>query len=682
MEFSKCGARKRAVSSRLLRVLAMIGVFVPALASAVVTNYFPRATSGIPDISSPAAWGGTLPGVDDIVVFTGLTQTVTANADVEFGTLRNRLRAGYSDTLTFDLRNVSPVPTLKFKGFQPGTLASVNNFTTFRGGIVDFKGSGFAQGGDTYYGNGRYYNFCDGVVVTNISNMVLGYTAQNRLRIELSGRSKVYVGGIFRFTNNKTARGDENWLKITDGSLFQVAGGFNWEEDVASWSSSTSQQKDGNFFFKDLVEVSGEGSELVLLKPSNTNYQYPCGRQGGSKLVVTSNGTMRVKSAGIFWTHCTRNNLIQVSEGGLLQVSGAFHGGWGNVEGGDRSNRVEVLSGGTLSVGGSVFLGYSSGTAGNIGNTLLVSNGTFRCNGLVPGYCESTALSSVAESASNQLVVIQGSAAVFNPGDTFAMFRAPFCEYRVELGATFNPRPCSSFGYYNANRHDCVVRARRGGIFEFGEFSTTHQNSAAEDDATALKTVVGWNNRVIAEAGGIVTGKFLKVQGRACALRVDDSTVVLTNATTSLAIGYSNKYGGMGTNCVLEIAGERPAVRLSGHLSVNTDSRIAFELPAGGYAAGATPIVAEGNVTVDGTSRISFVGAEEMFAAHQAAHVRADYVLIENPSAKSFLTDAQVVAMQTELGSDFKVFKQVVGGRNQLVLRVKAARRGTHLLIH
>ena len=640
---------------------------------------FPRVASGA-DISSPAAWGGTLPGVDDTVVFTGLTQTVTANADVEFGLLRNSLRSGYGDVLTFDLRNKQPVPTLKFNGFRAGAVSSINNSTVFRGGIFDFKGAGFGKG-NTYYGDGRSYIFSDGAFVTNLSDMVLGFTNQQRLRVELSGGSKVFVGGNFKFTNNKTARGNENWLKVNGGSLFHVSGIFQWEDDVASWQAAKNNQPDGNMFYKDWVEVSGAGSEIVLLKPSGSNYQYPCGRQGGSRLVVTSNATMTVKSSGIFWTQCTRNNLIRVSEGGLLQVGGTFHGGWGDVECGDRSNRVEVLSGGTLSIGGYCHLGYSGGTAGNVGNTLLVSNGTFRCNGFIPGYCESTAPAQIAEAASNQLVVIQGPAAVFDPGSSFAMFRAPFCEYRVELGGKFNPSPCSSFGLYVPNRHDCTVRARRGGVFEFGEFSMAHQNTAASDNATALKTVAAWNNRVIAEAGGVVTGRFLKVQGRACALRVDDSTVVLTNATDSLAIGYSNVYGGMGTNCVLEIAGERPAVKLSGSLAVKTDSRISFELPASGYASGVKPIVAEGAVTVDGTSRISFEGAEEMFAHHQAAHVRADYVLIENPSAKGFLTDAQVAAAQTELGGNFKLYKQVVDGRNQLVLRVKAARLGTELLI-
>ena len=653
------------------------------LASAVFADdiYFPRADGA--DISSPAAWGGTLPGTTDTVVFTGLTHTVTANADAEFGTLWNRLIFGYSNKLTFDLRNKQPVPTLKFAGYRAGRANSgdSNLYATFRGGIFDFKGGNFGQG-TSYYGDGRSYVFSDGAFVTNINNMILGFTSQERLRVELSGGSKVFVGGVFRFTTNKTKIGNDNWIKVTGGSLFQVAGVFAWEDTVSAalstWEKSMKNQPDGAMFYKDLVEVSGEGSEIVLLKPAAANsYHYTGGHWGGSKLVVTSNATMRVKENAILWSHFTRNNLTQVSEGGRLEFSNNCYGGWGGMDGGDRSNRVEVLSGGTLSVGGTFHLGYSGGTQGNPGNTFLVSNGTFRCAGFVPGCCESTANSSVAESASNQLVVIQGPDAVFDvTGGNFSMFRAPFCEFRVELGATFNPAPAASFGRYISGRHDCTVRASRGGIFQFDGFSTAMELSEATDEFKA------WNNRIIAESGGIVTGRQLVVQGRACSLRVDDATVALTNSANALVVGIARGNGGLGTNCVLEVAGANPKVRLGGNLSVNKDSEILFELPAAGYAVDAKPIVAEGNVTLDGTSRVSFVGAEEMFAAHQEAHVRADYVLIENPSAKSFLTDAQVEAMQTELGGDFKVYKRVVDGRNQLVLRVKASRRGTQILIH
>ena len=663
---------RRASVRRLAALLCAQLAFAASAVFADEVNF--PAAGGSWDISSAAAWGGTLPGITDTVVFTGSTQAVTANADVEFGLLHNSLRAG--DTLTFDLRNKQPVPTLKFDGFRARAARSQDNYTTLRGGIFDFNGKDFGQG-KTYYGSGRTFTFSDGVFVTNVNNMILGNTNQERLRVELSGGSKVFVGGDFKFTNNKTAKGNENWLKVTGGSLFRVAGQFKTENEVANWANSIQNQPDGDLYYKDMIEVSGEGSQLIISSIPTGGYQYPFGLQGGTKTVVSSNATMQVQSDVIAWPQYTRNNLIRVCDGGQLSLSGHFYGGWNTGDGGgDRLNRIEVLSGGTMTVGGYFYLGYySAEPGGNPGNTLLVSNGTLRCsNGLIPGYCKGTG-SAAAVGASNQLVVVQGPEAVFDPGSNFGMFSAPFCEFRVELGAKFNPAPCRSFGRYISDRHDETVRASRGGVFEFVEFSISTENRVTAETLTA------WNNRIIAESGGIVTGGYLKIQGLACALRVDDGIVALTNAANALVVGHSGTTGGLGTNCVLEVAGTNPKIRLGGNLSVNKDSEILFELPATGYAAGAKPIVAEGTVSVDGTSRISFEGAEEMFAYHQAAGLRADYVLIDNPAEKAFLSDAVVSAAQAGLGGDFKLFKDVKDGRNQLVLRLKGVKMGSVIIV-
>ncbi|MBQ2630009.1 MAG: hypothetical protein IJG13_10065, partial [Kiritimatiellae bacterium] len=273
------------------RLAALLCAQLAFAASAVFADEvnFPRIYGN--DISSAAAWGGTLPDTTDTVVFTGLTQTVTANADVEFGLLHNSLRAGYGDILTFDLRNKQPVPTLKFDGFRAGAAGSYNNSTVFRGGVYDFNGKSFGQG-NTYYGPGRTFTFSDGVFVTNVNHMILGYTNQERLRVELSGGSKLFVGGKFKFTNNKTAKDDENWLKVTGASRVEVAGDFSWEdEDTTSWANAVSRQPDGGLFYKDSVEVSGENSFLCMNSAKadssgNQGYNF-FGRQGGSQTLVS-----------------------------------------------------------------------------------------------------------------------------------------------------------------------------------------------------------------------------------------------------------------------------------------------------------------------------------------------------------------------------------------------------------
>ena len=183
---------------------------------------------------------------------------------------------------------------------------------------------------------------------------------------------------------------------------------------------------------------------------------------------------------------------------------------------------------------------------------------------------------------------------------------------------------------------------------------------------------MAYKNGLIAEDGGIVTGSCIRVMGYMSTIRVDDSSLVLTNSADALSIGYSNKYGGAGTNCFFEVAGAHPNVSLSGNLSVQHASTIKFELPAEGYDEGVKPIMAEGDVSMGATSAIAFTGTAEIAANRREIGKSADYVLIENPSNKAFLSDDAVAAAQAELGEeDFRLFKRVVGGRNQLVLRVK-----------
>ena len=47
---------------------------------------------------------------------------------------------------------------------------------------------------------------------------------------------------------------------------------------------------------------------------------------------------------------------------------------------------------------------------------------------------------------------------------------------------------------------------------------------------------------------------------------------------------------------------------------------------------------------------------------------------------KAFLSDAVVSAAQAGLGGDFKLFKTVRDGRNQLVLRVKGVKSGSMII--
>ena len=636
-------------------IVTALAVFAIASAAHGDVN-FPAAGG---DISDPATWGGSLPGTGEKIVFTNAADVaVTAANDVQFGLLQNALKVNGNYMLTFDLRD-TPSRKLKFNGFQIGNIGQHHNvLTSFKNGSYDFGGQGFGMASYSIYGNGHYVYVSDGATLTNINAISYGVNVQERLRMEVSGGSRVFMTGVFTF-GGTTTKGNENWLEITDGSLFHTTGQFSREGEPSgySWAKSSAYQPDGGMFYKDRLTVSGPETRFFV---GNAIF---FGSAGGSATYFTDGATITNTGTAYLWQRYTRNNLIRVSNGAHWRSNGPLYGGWNTpeagIECGPRLNRIEILSGGELDTGtGNLHIGYlppNNTGIGNIGNTLVISNGTLRTYRLNLGSFEC---------CSNQYVVIQGPEVKLEVTSPIP-FCAPFCEICVELGARFNPA-VGSFGSSVNATHDEVMRVRSGGILDVSQFST-----ASTKANTGIDTAAVTNNALIVEAGGIVTSRWLMVQGERCSLRVDDSLVVLTNTVNSeaLTVGYSSNYGGAGTNCVLAIAGRVPQIRLSGGLTVSRSSTIRFELPEDGYTL--TPIVADGAISMDASSSLEFVGAEEMHARHAAGIGPASYVLADNPESKGFFSDDAVAAAQTALGDGFLLSKRVSDGRNQLVLRVR-----------
>lgn len=559
----------------------------------------------------------------------------------------------------------TPARKLNFIGFSGGGKGLPGIHTAFKGGYWDFGGGYFNNGGNSSYGDNRTFVISDGAVITNTGSCILGYTAQKKLRLELSGASQLYVGGEFKFTNNRTASGDESWLKVTEGSKMTI-GKCSREGEVpqnVGWAASLSYQPEGGLFYKDYVIVDGEGSELKML---STSYSY-YGGQGGSATIVSNGGYLLDNGNAVFGARYTRNNLLRVEKDGSAVFERAFYTGWGQDASdtaitGLRHHRIEVLDGGSLWCKGEFNLSYRSFCSGI---TLLVSNGTFRA----ATFHQANNANVGAGYATNILVVLQGEHASFSSDNAYAMFNCSHSEYRVEHGARFRPR--GSFSWTTVGQHDNVLRVRDGGMLTNVWISTSIDNPKSDGFAA-------WNNKIIAEAGGIVTGQNVTVQGSNCVFRVDDALALLDGSvgTTSLQVGRMDTngwYGGWSTNCALEVAGTTPKLRLGGKLLVENASRILFELPEAGYGDDEARIVAGHDVQINSGSGIEFSGADAMYARLVADGVRANYVLIENPSDKGFVSDDVVAAAQASLGQNLQLRKRVRGGKNQLVLSGGAA---------
>ena len=103
-----------------------------------------------------------------------------------------------------------------------------------------------------------------------------------------------------------------------------------------------------------------------------------------------------------------------------------------------------------------------------------------------------------------------------------------------------------------------MLRVRDGGMLTNVWTNTSIDNPKSDGFAA-------WNNKIIAEAGGIVTGQAVYVQGSNCVFRVDDSLAMLNGDSNaiSLQVGRMDTggwYGGLSTNCALEVAGTTPAL--------------------------------------------------------------------------------------------------------------------------
>lgn len=621
---------------------------------------------GSNDIASATAWDGEggLPGASDTVKFTGnKSYTVHASKDVTFGMLYNNLSQGYANWLELDLREAGadPVRTITLSGgFQMGTKAGAPNlYARFRGGIVDCGGKAFWNANSsTCYGDNRQVYLCDGVVVTNVGNVILGYTAQDRLILDLSGKSCLYGIGNFKFTNNKTAKGNENYLRVQGGSKM-VLGTLTREDSVGNWANSLSNQPEGGLFYKDYILVSGEGSSLMF---TNNTYHY-LGCQGGSSTVVSDGGYLRLVGNTVLSTQYARNNLLRAERGGQIELN-TFFGGWGGHGAGLQYHRVEVLED-SVFTGGGFFLGYVNQS----GATLCVSNGSFTVNQFTLG----TAPGGEPINATNELVLLQGPKArftVLDPGTNgkYTMFPTHHSEYRVELGASFQPQ--TSFGWTTgaSGNHDNTLRVREGGVLTNVAFSTAMENP---DTGFAC-----YNNRVIAESGAVVTGSYVNVQGSNCLFRVDNATVRLGSV---LRVGRIDSYGGISTNCQLQVAGSRPSMTL-GSLLVDASGCVRFELPETGYEEGVAPMTASGALTFRPGCTVEIAGAQALYDHLVAADERVEYVLMENPSGSEFVPDAAIAAAQAQLSGLFKLVKRVKDGKNQLVLKGGAPRGATILI--
>lgn len=611
---------------------------------------FPQ-NSGTWDMMTAANWPGeTLPGTTDDVKFTSSQNgnnylTITASADGTFGALLNGTAGGYNRNLRFDLTGANPVRKMKFNGYSTsGTQAHIHTF--FKGGEYDFSGQDFGKGGSKY-GDNRLIRISDGCVMTNASDVVLGYTAQIKQRLEIVGGSKFFATGKFKFSNNADRTpanysGNESWLKIEEGSYAQF-GSIDWETGLSNVEQGINNQPDGQFFYRDYLIVDNS-----TLKTTTNTYQW-MGSRGGNATIIKNGGYASFAGQLVLGVGYGRNNLLRVEGAGSELHCSTFYDGW---SGPSSYNRFEVLDGATASVSAFNF-GYASHS-----DTILVSNATLNVsNGFEFGH---------TAGSTNLTMILSGPQAVFNytgktsdsPVGKYIQFPKDYGTIVVENGAVF--RPQDTFGWTQSQKH-CRLIARTGGTFRKpGDVSLTQENP--------IEGFCGIENAIIAENGGHLEFGSISARGSNCVVRVDNSTALVTNVYIAASVCSGKQYGGWSTNCAFEVAGARPVVEIPGTLYVKNASRLVFELPADGYADGfgtaAKPLVKAGTVNFqDALSTLEIAGAADYLEANAA---KDDVCLV---SAETLtIPDATLAAAKAALPSGLKLRRRTVDGRVCLFL--------------
>ncbi len=637
----------------------MVAIYLAVITSGVHAVNFPYAdgpdASGMFDMSSASAWGGSIPGTTDAVAFTGKTsRVITASSDVTFGQLQNCLSAAWNNklTLTFDMTGQEG-RKLNLAGFLGSNGRQDYVSAVFKGGYWDLGGQYFLNSSSQSYGEYRTVMLSDGAIITNTASLSLAYTNQKGVRLVLAGASQLHVGGKLAFSQVNTAYNDNNHIMVTNGSTMTVIGELSWDAAPGSWSTAVSREPDDDLRYYDKLIVDGDGSKFVSLC-SGTDSFNNLSRAGGGALIIRNKGYFESPASYfIVGSIYARYNLLRVESQGHAEINNLWVGIWGSPTGIDglRHHRIEVLDGGVLDCTGTTYLSYGSLESGN---TLLVSNGVFKASQFFLADNVAT---------TNQCVRIQGQDAVFEVTGGCDMFPCSHSEWTVELGAQISAAQNFSINESKTGIHDNVLRVATGAAITNVAMATTTKKWATG--------VIAWNNKIIAESGATVTGSVVSIVGSNCVFRVDDATVILSgkNGLNIAPYGSGTLQGGVSTNCALEVAGTDPKITLSGNLVVKNDSRILFELPQAGFADNTPRISVGGAVTVDSGSAIEFTGAEAMLATLQENHTAAEYVLMENPDTEDFVGDEIVAAAQASLGDSFKLRKRVSGGKNQLVLK-------------
>ena len=534
----------------IVRQIALAGsIVLTGLSSAFAAVVdFPNADSS-GDLSSAAAWGGTLPGSSDAIEFDkSYGANLTFSSSATFG----NLIFAKSSRLTNTVEILDPSVTVSLTGSgdsYPGIRAGIVDYAqlTLKGGTYDLNSVG-------RLGPNRYQStaelgcriILDGATVRKAKS-VCAMNAGNKSGLFLRNGAEVFAEDGSEFLHSANAAKQNNSAEVSGGSRLDFSGSFSPFRNYVG---------DSTFL------VSGEGS-VVTCRQSAATYSFLFYNNSvRNKLRVEDGAEFNLKGYVLLGGSNATDNEIIVNGGTFRILNGSKSAQLDFPDYGTAwRNTICVQDGGVFSVGGTFNYGGTE-------EKIIVSNGTF--------------------TAGADLVIkgTRSEVRILGPNAKCAVSYRPFVNAKNSI-LEFGDGYVGSYGYpYFAEGTACsnTISVTRGARMTFGEYNGCSYSGTS---------IFGYVTR-IAEGGKIVTSSDNANQGNYGWSGWDNWTVV-SNGT--LEVGNRLKLGTVSstnpsessltdTRNTLVFQGKRPCVKVSDVSILDRGSIIRFEVPKGGYENG------------------------------------------------------------------------------------------------
>lgn len=529
----------------IMRRIAVVGVI--SLSSGwsafadVVT--FP-AEGGVYDLSSAAAWGGTLPATTDTIQ---LNQTygkvLTFSGSCTFDTL---LFKGNSTANTIEIADPEVVVRLSgTENAEPG-IRTVTKTTsaalTLRGGTYDLNGKGVLTASAATVNN-ESNSGCsltlDGVTVSNAASIaVANARSPGSCKMVLTNGTHVLAAAADKFMRGSGSWGSATGI-VAGGSKLTITGGsFNPFQ---------------NYVQDALLLVTGEGSVISNASAYADHLFYNSPKR--CVIRVEKGGELNARSVQVCYAGGV-SNVIEVASGGLVR----FHDGdvlmpYSKTCAG---TALKVLEDGS-------FLSTGTLTLQQADNLILVSNGTFDAELQISG--------------TRNAVRVLGPKAKYRP-HLSRIFSANSKNCLLEFGdgATWSV----SYPYLSATgAASNTLSIVRNATVNFGAFNGISYNDNSVS-GYAIRVADG-GNLVCKAPEGHSNWKDYRMTGY-------DNVTVVSNGTLDiegdLLFGDSNtatEKDMADTRNSLVFQGRMPLATVGGDAALSRGTRIRFEVPKDGY---------------------------------------------------------------------------------------------------